>query len=108
MRASVLKDAAEIQLATHLVVLRDKLQPYFAAGNYQEALVELAALRSGDDVLGAVVATLGATAHVSPDAAAPTNPSAPAEGQGASTAKEVGTVSPNEAPAGGKAPKPSN
>lgn len=42
------------------------------------------------------------------DAAAPTDPSAPVEGQGASTAKEVGTVSPNEAPAGGEAPKPSN
>ncbi|MDF9722416.1 glycine--tRNA ligase subunit beta [Serratia marcescens] len=49
VRASVLKDAAEIQLATHLVVLRDKLQPYFAAGNYQEALVELAALREPVD-----------------------------------------------------------
>ncbi|CAI1068795.1 Glycine--tRNA ligase beta subunit [Serratia entomophila] len=49
VRASVLKDAAEIQLATHLVVLRDKLQPYFAVGNYQEALVELAALREPVD-----------------------------------------------------------
>ncbi|WP_338910791.1 glycine--tRNA ligase subunit beta [Serratia marcescens] len=49
VRASVLKDAAEIQLASHLVVLRDKLQPYFAAGNYQEALVELAALREPVD-----------------------------------------------------------
>lgn len=49
VRASVLKDAAEIQLATHLVVLRDKLQPYFATGNYQEALVELAALREPVD-----------------------------------------------------------
>lgn len=49
VHASVLKDAAEIQLATHLVVLRDKLQPYFAAGNYQEALVELAALREPVD-----------------------------------------------------------
>ncbi|MGP2665562.1 glycine--tRNA ligase subunit beta [Serratia nevei] len=49
VRASVLKDAAEIQLATHLVVLRDKLQPYFAAGNYQEALVKLAALREPVD-----------------------------------------------------------
>ncbi|ENZ5481905.1 glycyl-tRNA synthetase beta subunit [Serratia marcescens BIDMC 44] len=49
VRASVLKDAAEIQLATHLVVLRDKLQPYFAAGHYQEALVELAALREPVD-----------------------------------------------------------
>lgn len=47
--ASVLKDAAEIQLATHLVVLRDKLAPYFAAGNYQDALVELAALREPVD-----------------------------------------------------------
>lgn len=47
--ASVLKDATEIQLATHLVVLRDKLAPYFAAGNYQDALVELAALREPVD-----------------------------------------------------------
>ncbi|CAI0910108.1 glycine--tRNA ligase subunit beta [Serratia ficaria] len=49
VHASVLKEAAEIQLATHLVVLRDKLEPYFAAGNYQDALVELAALREPVD-----------------------------------------------------------
>ncbi|EHD19555.1 MULTISPECIES: glycine--tRNA ligase subunit beta [Brenneria] len=47
--ASVLKDAAEIRLATHVVVLRDKLEPLFAAGRYQEALVELAALREPVD-----------------------------------------------------------
>ncbi|MCG3460519.1 glycine--tRNA ligase subunit beta [Xenorhabdus bovienii] len=43
--ASVLKAAEEIQLATHLVVLKDKLTPLFAEGNYQDALVELASLR---------------------------------------------------------------
>ncbi|MDC9603685.1 glycine--tRNA ligase subunit beta [Xenorhabdus griffiniae] len=43
--ASVLKAAEEIQLATHLVVLKEKLAPLFAAGNYQDALVELASLR---------------------------------------------------------------
>lgn len=49
VHASVLKEAAEIQLATHLVVLRDKLEPVFAAGNYQDALVQLAALREPVD-----------------------------------------------------------
>ncbi|WP_279028680.1 glycine--tRNA ligase subunit beta [Gibbsiella quercinecans] len=49
VQASVLKDSAELQLATHVVVLRDKLQPLFAAGRYQEALVELAALREPVD-----------------------------------------------------------
>jgi glycyl-tRNA synthetase beta chain len=49
VHASVLKESAEIKLATHLVVLRDKLQPYFAAGNYQDALVELADLREPVD-----------------------------------------------------------
>ncbi|CAE1140893.1 glycine--tRNA ligase subunit beta [Serratia sp. Tan611] len=49
VRASVLKEPAELKLATHLVVLRDKLQPYFAEGRYQEALVELAALRETVD-----------------------------------------------------------
>ncbi len=32
-----------------VVVLRDKLEPYFAEGRYQEALVELAALREPVD-----------------------------------------------------------
>jgi len=49
VHASVLKEPAELQLATHLVVLRDKLQPFFAEGRYQEALVELAALRETVD-----------------------------------------------------------
>jgi len=49
VRASVLKEPAELKLATHLVVVRDKLQPYFAEGRYQEALVELAALRETVD-----------------------------------------------------------
>ncbi|AOM41955.1 glycine--tRNA ligase subunit beta [Xenorhabdus hominickii] len=43
--ASVLKAAEEIQLATHLVVLKEKLAPLFVEGNYQDALVELASLR---------------------------------------------------------------
>ncbi|MGC6389365.1 glycine--tRNA ligase subunit beta [Ewingella sp. S1.OA.A_B6] len=47
--ASVLKEPAELKLATHLVVLRDKLEPLFAAGQYKEALVELAALRATVD-----------------------------------------------------------
>ncbi|ERK07647.1 glycine--tRNA ligase subunit beta [Serratia fonticola] len=49
VQASVLKEPAELKLATHLVVLRDKLQPFFAEGRYQEALVELAALRETVD-----------------------------------------------------------
>lgn len=49
VHASVLKEPAELKLATHLVVLRDKLEPVFAAGQYQEALVELAALRETID-----------------------------------------------------------
>ncbi len=49
VRAAALKDAAEIPLAMQLVVLRDKLEPYFAEGRYQEALVELAALREPVD-----------------------------------------------------------
>ncbi|WP_413736320.1 glycine--tRNA ligase subunit beta [Sodalis sp. RH21] len=49
VQASKLRESAEIQLATHLTVLRDILQPLFAAGRYQEALVELAALREPVD-----------------------------------------------------------
>lgn len=49
LQASLLKESAEIQLATHLVVLRDKLQPLFADGRYRDALVELAALRAPVD-----------------------------------------------------------
>ncbi|MEQ1965660.1 glycine--tRNA ligase subunit beta [Xenorhabdus nematophila] len=45
VQASVLKAAEEIQLATHLVVLKEKLTPLFAESNYQDALVELASLR---------------------------------------------------------------
>lgn len=50
VQASVLQEATEIQLASHLVVLRDKLEPYFTDGNYQDALVELATLREPVDV----------------------------------------------------------
>ncbi|MBW7981013.1 glycine--tRNA ligase subunit beta [Enterobacillus tribolii] len=49
VHASQLKDPAEIHLATNLVVLRDKLEPLFAEGRYQEALVELATLREPVD-----------------------------------------------------------
>ncbi|MEL4015917.1 glycine--tRNA ligase subunit beta [Dryocola clanedunensis] len=49
VHASVLKEAEEIRLATNLVVLRDKLQPFFAEGRYQEALEELANLREPVD-----------------------------------------------------------
>ncbi|MDR0807279.1 MAG: glycine--tRNA ligase subunit beta [Enterobacteriaceae bacterium] len=42
---ALLKEPAEIHLATQVTVLRDKLEPLFAAGRYQEALVELADLR---------------------------------------------------------------
>ncbi|MFI8416030.1 glycine--tRNA ligase subunit beta [Serratia sp. NPDC078593] len=49
VQASVLKEPAELKLATHLVVLRDKLAPLFAEGRYQDALVELAALRATVD-----------------------------------------------------------
>jgi len=49
VHASVLKEPSEVKLATHLVVLRDKLEPLFAAGQYQQALVELAALREPVD-----------------------------------------------------------
>ena len=40
--ASALKEPEEIALAMQVVVLRDKLEPVFAEGRYQEALVELA------------------------------------------------------------------
>src|SRR5471030_1319905 len=49
VQAAKLREVAEIQLATHLTVLRDKLQPLFAEGRYQDALVELAALREPVD-----------------------------------------------------------
>ncbi len=44
-----LREPAEITLATHLVVLSDKLEPLFAEGRYRDALVELAALREPVD-----------------------------------------------------------
>ncbi|WP_323838259.1 glycine--tRNA ligase subunit beta [Photorhabdus africana] len=45
VNVSTLKAPEEVKLATHLVVLQDKLAPLFAKGRYQEALVELASLR---------------------------------------------------------------
>lgn len=49
INVSLLKEPAEIRLATQLVVLRDKLVPIFAAERYQEALTELATLRESVD-----------------------------------------------------------
>lgn len=49
LQVSLLKEPAEIMLATHLVVVREKLQPIFEAGDYQDALVELMALRESVD-----------------------------------------------------------
>ncbi len=39
-----LQELAEIKLASHLLMLRNKLKPYFATGNYQDALIELVTL----------------------------------------------------------------
>ena len=49
VNAATLKEPEEIALAMQVVVLRDKLEPVFAAGHYQEALVELSALREPVD-----------------------------------------------------------
>ncbi len=49
MNASTLKEPEEIKLAMQVVVLRDKLEPYFAEGRYPDALVELAELREPVD-----------------------------------------------------------
>ncbi|EMS1063172.1 glycine--tRNA ligase subunit beta [Providencia stuartii] len=53
--ASVLKAPQEVKLATHLVVLQEKLEPMFAERNYQDALVELASLREVVDAFFADV-----------------------------------------------------
>ena len=49
VNAATLKEPEEITLAMKVVVLRDKLEPAFAEGRYQEALVELAELREPVD-----------------------------------------------------------
>ncbi len=49
VNASTLKEPEEIKLAMQVVVLRDKLEPYFAEGRYRDALVELAELREPVD-----------------------------------------------------------
>lgn len=49
VQATLLKEAAEIRLAANLITLQEKLAPLFAAGQYQEALVELATLRQPVD-----------------------------------------------------------
>lgn len=55
LQEAVLKEPAEIRLATHLVALREKLKPLFEDGRYQEALVELASLREPVDAFFAGV-----------------------------------------------------
>jgi len=49
VQASLLKENEEIQLATYVSALSSKLAPYFAEGRYQEALIELAQLRTAVD-----------------------------------------------------------
>ncbi|WP_338564626.1 glycine--tRNA ligase subunit beta [Erwinia sp. E_sp_W01_6] len=49
VQASLLKENEEIQLATYVSALSSKLQPYFAEGRYQDALIELAQLRTTVD-----------------------------------------------------------
>ncbi|WP_437608922.1 glycine--tRNA ligase subunit beta [Erwinia sp. V71] len=49
VQASLLKENEEIQLATFVTALSSKLQPYFAEGRYQDALIELAQLRESVD-----------------------------------------------------------
>lgn len=49
VQASLLKENEEIQLATYVSALSSKLQPYFAEGRYQDALIELAQLRAAVD-----------------------------------------------------------
>lgn len=45
----VLQEAVEIQLASQLTALRDKLKLYIASGNYQDALMELTSVRGSVD-----------------------------------------------------------
>lgn len=45
VNAALLEAGAEGELVKQVVVLHDKLEPYFAAGNYKQALIELASLR---------------------------------------------------------------
>ncbi|PIJ50699.1 glycine--tRNA ligase subunit beta [Erwinia sp. OLTSP20] len=49
VQASLLKENAEITLATYVTALSSKLEPLFAEGRYQEALNELAQLREAVD-----------------------------------------------------------
>ncbi|SBT82040.1 Glycine--tRNA ligase beta subunit [secondary endosymbiont of Trabutina mannipara] len=44
IKTSILKDPAEINLATYLNVISEKLQPLFDTKRYQDALIELASL----------------------------------------------------------------
>lgn len=49
VQASLLKENEEIQLATYVSALSSKLAPFFAEGRYQDALIELAQLRTAVD-----------------------------------------------------------
>ncbi|XKM14357.1 glycine--tRNA ligase subunit beta [Orbaceae bacterium ac157xtp] len=49
VNASLLESGAEGELAKHVAILTDKLEPYFVKGDYQTALVELASLKEPVD-----------------------------------------------------------
>ncbi|WP_392562983.1 glycine--tRNA ligase subunit beta [Orbus sturtevantii] len=49
INTSILEEGAEGELVKSIVILSDKLEPYFAQGRYQEALVELATLKEPID-----------------------------------------------------------
>lgn len=49
VNASLLEAGAEGELAKHVAVLMDRLAPYFNQGRYQDALVELSALKAPVD-----------------------------------------------------------
>jgi glycyl-tRNA synthetase beta chain len=49
VQAALLKENEEIKLATFVTALESKLQPWFAEGRYQDALIELAQLRETVD-----------------------------------------------------------
>ncbi|WP_121145228.1 glycine--tRNA ligase subunit beta [Orbus hercynius] len=49
INAALLEEGAEGELAKHVAILTDKLEPYFNRGQYQEALVELASLKEPVD-----------------------------------------------------------
>ncbi len=45
VNAALLEDGAEAELVKQVVILSDKLEPYFSQGRYKEALIELSSLQ---------------------------------------------------------------